>query len=154
MYINSWKVTWTYMNPTTIVPYFAGLHLSLLLLLRTCSRWPKEQVFIPVVLHFHELFGATVEPFKLLKLRKQERYKSGVGYTITCTFFSWLQWLRTLFLFCLNASLEFTDSSQAIVLADFVQSHQEILAFLSGKGSNFHLFQNLPQCIFLQVQKE
>lgn len=144
------------MNPTTIVPYFADLHLSLLLLLRTRSRWPKEHVLIPVVLYFHELFGATVEPFKLLKLRKQERYKSGVGHTITCTFFScsWLQWLRTLFLFCLNASLEFTNRSQAIVLADFVQSHQETLALLSGKGSNFHLFQKLPQCIVLQEQKE
>lgn len=144
------------MNPSTIVPYFAGLHLSLLLLLRKRSRWPKEHVLIAVVLHFHELFGATVELFKLLKLRKQERYKSGVGHTITCTFFScsWLQWLRTLFLFCLNASLEFTNSSQAIVLAGFVQSHQETLVFLSGKGSNLDLFQKLLQCIVLQEQKE
>lgn len=155
IYINSYKVTW-HIWILPLLSHILLAYVSLFLLLRTCSRWPKEHIIIPVVLHFHQLFGATVEPLKLLKLRKQERYKSGVGHTITCTFFScsWLQWLRTLFLFCLNASLKFTNSSQAIVLADFVQSHLETLAFLSGKGRNFHLFQKLPQCIVLQVQQE
>lgn len=144
------------MNATTIVSCFAGLHLSLFLLLRTHSRWPKEHVFVPVVLHFHLLFGATAQDFKLLKLKKTGKTQVWCGPHHHLHFLLMLMApviedpFPVLFKCFLKVHQQFTG----IVLADFVQSHQKTLAFLSGKGSNFHLFQKLPQCMVLQVQKE
>lgn len=59
---------------TCIFPLLSHMRLSLSLGLSPhCSRGSTAHILTPVVLHYHELFLATAEYFKLPTWRKQER---------------------------------------------------------------------------------